>query len=232
MRETDKIAEKVPKNGAWLNLQTELGKAYWEALDYTARWTRANHHVIHDEFLKQAGAEKIARAGNEHNAVWKYQGKIYHGKGATPAWMQDGKPQLGIIPLNMGREILLVTGKDNQRFLSFAPHGAGRNRSRSATMKPFLDPKTGKVDPKKAKEAIKNATQGLDIRWGSGKPDISESPLGYKDASKIKAELQEFGLATLIGEIEPKGCIMAGEIEPLWKKKKKEKEQTQENMEP
>ena len=225
VEETAKIAENIPKTGAWLDLETPIGKDYWEALQYVGRWTKTNHKIIHATFLSAIQNRPIAQIGNDHNAVWKHDGKIYHGKGATPAWKQEGIPQLGIIPLNMGREILLVTGLDNPQFLSFAPHGAGRNRSRSATIKPFLDPKTGKVDAALVEKALADATEGLHIAWASGKPDISESPLGYKPASKIKRELEEFGLATLIGEIQPKGCIMAGDIEPLWKKKKREKEQ-------
>jgi tRNA-splicing ligase RtcB (3'-phosphate/5'-hydroxy nucleic acid ligase) len=41
--------------------------------------------------------------------------------------------------------------------------------------------------------------------------------LGYKQASQVKALITRFGLATVVGEIEPLGCIMAGEsLEPAW----------------
>jgi tRNA-splicing ligase RtcB (3'-phosphate/5'-hydroxy nucleic acid ligase) len=221
IKATESIATGIPKGGSWLDLGTEEGKNYWDALEYVRRWTKANHAVIHNAFIKSTEAKAISNLGNEHNAAWKHNGKVYHGKGATPAWKKDGTPQLGIIPLNMGREILIVSGADNTEFLSFAPHGAGRNRSRTATMKPFLDPKTGKVDKEKVKEAIEKETKGLHISWASGKADISESPLGYKDASKVKRELQEYRLAHLVAEIQPKGCIMAGEIETPWKEKRK-----------
>lgn len=33
----------------------------------------------------------------------------------------------------------------------------------------------------------------------------------------MKAQIARFGLATLVGEIQPQGCIMAGEApEPPW----------------
>lgn len=183
--ETNKIATGIPKNGYWLDVNTEKGKNYWEALQYIGRWTIANHEVIHNTFLAEAGVKAIGRIKNDHNYIWEKDGSFYHGKGATPAWRDEqGRAKLGIIPLNMGREILLVLGRDNTQFLSFAPHGAGRNQSRTATLKPYLDPKTGKPDPKKVAEALAQATQGVEVRWGSGKPDISESPFGYKDASK------------------------------------------------
>jgi hypothetical protein len=225
--QTEKIARGIPKTGAWLDIQTPLGKAYWEALNYVRDWTKANHQVIHDLFLKTGlgPTAKIATMGNAHNFVWEENGKIHHGKGATPAWRTpQGQKSIGIIPLNMGREILVTFGEANPQFLQFSPHGAGRNLSRSETLKPYTDPKTGKHDEQKIAEEVARQTAGLDIRWGS-KPDLSESPIGYKDASKVKAQLQKFGLATVIAEIQPTGCIMAGHTDPFWKKEKELKKQ-------
>jgi tRNA-splicing ligase RtcB (3'-phosphate/5'-hydroxy nucleic acid ligase) len=222
--ETAKIAHGIPKQAAWLDLSTDKGKTYWEALAYAGRWTKANHEVIHASFLEKAKAHKVCSVGNEHNFVWEAGGKILHGKGATPAWKDElGRPKVGIIPLNMGASILLVLGGDNTKFLSFAPHGAGRNKSRSETMREFKDA-SGKIDQGRLKKALAEATsdKGLDIRWGSGKPDITESPLGYKDAATIKRQIEGFGLARVAGEITPGGCIMAGEIEAPWMKKKRE----------
>ena len=69
----------------------------------------------------------------------------------------------------------------------------------------------------------REATRGIDVRWYSGKKDVAESPIGYKSAAKVRKEIEEFGLATVLGEITPYGCIMAGEQpEPFWKTKKKE----------
>ena len=62
------------------------------------------------------------------------------------------------------------------------------------------------------------------MRWFNGAPDLSESPLGYKDATKVKAQIARFGLATVVGEIQPQGCIMAGEApEPRWARVRREK---------
>ena len=220
VKETALIAEGIPKTGAWLDLDTEIGASYWKALGYVGRWTSANHEVIHAKFLRKIGASPITKINNHHNAVWKHNGEIYHGKGATPAWKIDGQRQLGIIPLNMGREILLVSGNDNTDFLSFAPHGAGRNRSRTATIKPFINASTGKVNPELVAVAIAEETRGIEVVWASGVPDVSESPRGYKDATKIKTEIERYDLATVIGEITPLGCVMAGHIEPTWRKRK------------
>jgi hypothetical protein len=222
VRYTKSVAKHIPDNGAWLDARTPLGKAYWDALEYVGRWTKANHDVIHETFLKLSGAKGIGEVRNEHNAVFKRDDGYYHGKGATPAWAAPkGAPHLGIIPMNMGSEILIVAGGDNKQFLSFAPHGAGRNRSRSATLSFFADPTTKKIDRNKVEESIKEQTKDILIGWASGRSDVSESPIGYKDAKKIREEITQYKLATILGGITPKACIMAGEFEQPWRNKKK-----------
>jgi tRNA-splicing ligase RtcB len=217
-------AASIPDAAAWLPGDSRDGHAYWDALQYIARWTRTNHAVIHQAFLHRIGQRALAQIGNEHNFVWKRGDTFLHGKGATPAWRDaDGHPLIGLIPLNMAREILLVLGGDNDDFLSFAPHGAGRNLSRTAMLAPFKDA-DGAIDPTRVQQVMAETTGGLDIRWYNGAPDLSESPLGYKDATKVKAQIAGFKLATVVGEIHPLGCIMAGEApEPPWARKRREK---------
>jgi RNA-splicing ligase RtcB len=211
-KHTSSIASGIPKNVAWLDLDTQTGRDYWEALEYVGRWTLENHQTIHRKFLAHAGVRLVANLSNHHNAVWKRPTGIFHGKGATPAWRENGIPHLGIIPLNMGSEILLVEGADNKDFLSFAPHGAGRNRSRKATKEAFYNPATGDLDPSLVDQSLKEQLNNISVEWASGTPDISESPLGYKSASKVRAEIEEFGLAKILAEVSPSGCMMAGEF--------------------
>ena len=217
-------ARDIPDAAVWLPADSREGVAYWDALQYISRWTRANHAVIHDTFLGRIGQRSLVQLGNEHNFVWKRGDLFLHGKGATPAWHDDqGRPLLGLIPLNMAREILLVLGADNADYLSFCPHGAGRNLSRTAMLRPYKDA-DGEIEPARVKEVLASVTEGLDVRWFNGAPDLSESPLGYKDATKVKAQIARFGLATVVGEIQPRGCIMAGEApEPHWQRARREK---------
>lgn len=220
----DENAKDIPDAAVWLPYDSPEGRDYWDALQYVARWTRENHAQIHAAFLRRIGQRALVQIGNEHNFVWKRGDAFYHGKGATPAWATpDGRPLLGLIPLNMAREILLVLGANNDTYLSFCPHGAGRNRSRTATLREFKDA-DGELDAGRVQQAIARETQGLDVRWYCGAADLSESPLGYKDATKVKAQIAQFGLATVVGEIQPRGCIMAGEQpEPHWLRAKREK---------
>ncbi len=216
LKHTAKQAANVPENAAWLDAKSGDGPAYWEALQYVALWTKANHRSIHRRFLECIGADSAAEIANEHNFVWQRGDTFFHGKGATPAWRDsDGRPLLGLIPLNMAEPILIVLGADNADFLSFAPHGAGRNISRTELRRRFRG-----EDARKAE--IARATAGLDIRWFAGKPDLSETPVAYKNAAQVKAQIATFGLAQVIGEIQPLGCIMAGDSGKSWRDREEE----------
>lgn len=224
VKETEKIAKNIPKNLTWLDLETNIGSQYWEAIQYAQRWTVANHKQIHNTTLEKIQCQKIGTASNAHNFVWKHKNKILHGKGATPAWKDNsGIPCLGIIPLNMSSEVLITLGADNLQFLSFCPHGAGRNRSRTKTIEKYLDHKSKTLDKDRMEKEFKASTKELDIRWASKKMDISESPIGYKNKQAIKEQINEFELANIISEIIPKGCIMAGEFEKPWNIKRAKK---------
>lgn len=225
IKETNKIALNIPKNLAWLSLDSKIGKEYWEAITYAQKWTIANHKIIHEETMSKLGTKPITTFSNAHNFVWRHNNKIMHGKGATPAWKtSNGQKSIGIIPLNMASEILITLGNDNLKFLSFSPHGAGRNRSRTKTYAKYKDPKTKEINTLLLNQDLEASTRNLDIRWASNKPDISESPLGYKNKEAIKQQLEQFELAEIISEISPKGCIMAGEFPTPRKEKKKKVE--------
>lgn len=225
IKETAKVAKGIPKAAAWLDYSGENGKEYWEALEYVSRWTKANHQSIHSRFLEQAEASRITEFGNEHNFVWKQDSQdelplFLHGKGATPAWNDNsGRPFPGLIPLNMAAPILITLGRNNEEFLGFAPHGAGRNLSRTATLRNFRKA-NGDADDDSIQKAIEESTKGLDIRWYYGKGDLTESPIGYKPAAQVKAQIERFELADIIGEVTPLGCIMAGDSGPKpWMRK-------------
>ena len=223
-KHTRKIAKDIPKAAAWLDFDTEIGEEYWEALQYVGRWTKANHQSIHARFLERCEASAITEFGNEHNFVWRRGDIFLHGKGATPAWKDEsGNPLLGLIPLNMASPILMVLGRDNEDYLSFCPHGAGRNISRTATLKPFKNKKTGELDEERIAETIAEATEGIEVRWFYGKSDLTESPIGYKSPEQVKAQIQQFGLADIVAEIEPLGSLMAGDTGPApWMRRKDE----------
>lgn len=211
-RYTKEISPDTDPKNSWIPFDTEDGKEYWEALQIVREWTKLNHTIIHDETMKLAGTtyemengHESGRFWNEHNFVFKVKDLFYHAKGATPLdykFVPDNQRSLRLIPLNMSQPVLVVSGYTTENNLGFAPHGAGRNVSRTEHKKS----KGGKSDL----EVFQEETKGLDVRFFSGVLDISELPSAYKDAEMIKSQIEEFNLGSIIDEIIPYGCIMAG----------------------
>ena len=65
-------------------------------------------------------------------------------------------------------------------------------------------------DEASRRNAIRHHTKDIDVRWFCGDPDLSETPVAYKNADQVSAQIEEFGLADVIAKIHPLGCIMAG----------------------
>ncbi len=215
------ISPKTLQRNAWIPYETEEGKMYWEALQIIREWTKLNHTVLHDATMgKLMMTSHKLRFWNEHNFVFKDGDLFYHAKGATPLddkFVPDSYNGLRLIPLNMAQPILVVKGETTETNLGFSPHGAGRNMSRGQHKR--------NNSHKTIEQIFIEETQGLDIRFHSRNVDISELPSAYKNAENVKKQIEQFGLGTIIDEIMPFGCIMAGDWdkEAHWRKKKEKK---------
>jgi RNA-splicing ligase RtcB len=212
-----KLSPETLKQNAWIPADTDEGRAYWEALQLIRKWTKANHNAIHQATVEAAGAESHDRFWNEHNFVFKRGDLFLHGKGATPAWddwATDATPHT-LIPLNMAEPVLVVRGKDAGHGLGFAPHGAGRNFSRSEHRR-----RMGELTPD---QALAAETAGLDVRFFAGKVDASELPSSYKRADAVVRQIKSYDLAEIEDYIDPYGCIMAGDVPPFWLNRKKKR---------
>ena len=156
-----KLSPKTLKTNGWIPYDTEDGKRYWEALQIVREWTKLNHTVIHEATCKKLNIDPTERFWNEHNFVFKDENDLfYHAKGATPLddkFVPDSNNGLRLIPLNMSEPVLIVRGKTTDNNLGFAPHGAGRNKSRTQHKKE----KEGKT----TEEIFAEETAGLDIRF-------------------------------------------------------------------
>ena len=199
------LSKDTLKQNAWIPFETPEGKEYWDALQVVRNWTKQNHICIHDATAEKIGATVENRFWNEHNFVFKDGDLFYHAKGATPLnakFMPDiTGPRL--IPLNMAEPVLIVEGNSTETNLGFAPHGAGRNTSRTQHKKSKAD--------KTIEQVFAEETEGLDVRFFSNEIDISELPSAYKDATTVRNQMDEFGLGTVIDEVMPYGSIMAGD---------------------
>lgn len=211
------ISPQTIRHNAWIPFETEDGKSYWNALQIIRKWTKVNHECIHDATLNVLKRTKIDRYWNEHNFVFKDGDLFYHAKGATPLdskFMPDiTGPRL--IPLNMGEPVLIVEGETTDNNLGFAPHGAGRNISRSAHRR--------NKGGQEILDIFEEETKHIDVRFFSKEIDITELPSAYKNAESVRKQMEEFGLGRVIDEVLPYGSIMAGNWQknPHWKKKKR-----------
>ena len=128
---------KELKHLAWLDMKSEPGQEYWEAMSLMGRYAAANHDCIHREVARHLGVEVLADVENHHNFAWKEkhfgQDVIVHRKGATPA----GVGVLGIIPGSMASPAFVVRGKGKEESMKSASHGAGRVMSRTQALRTF-----------------------------------------------------------------------------------------------
>ena len=180
---------------AWLELDSEPGQEYWEAMSLMGQYAAANHDVIHRLVSKLLGAEIIAGVENHHNFAWKeiHGGRevIVHRKGATPA----GAGELGVIPGSMADPAFIVRGRGNADSLNSASHGAGRAMSRTAA---------------KAKYAWRSVQRSLEQRGvhvlSAGADEV---PGAYKNILDVMREQQD--LVDIVGRFDPKIVKMCGD---------------------
>lgn len=210
------LSPETPDYNGWIVADSRDGEAYWSALQIIRAWTKASHFAIHDRVSEATGAMRVDRFWNEHNFVFqRSDGLFYHAKGATPAF--DGYAAdasgLTLIPLNMAEPVLIARGLDAGNGLGFAPHGAGRNFSRTAHLRSHGE--------RLAADILAEETAGIDARFFCGIPDLSELPSAYKNAASVRRQISTFGLAEIVDTIEPIGNIMAGDWQrdAPWRKK-------------
>jgi tRNA-splicing ligase RtcB len=178
---------------AWLDLDSEEGQGYWQAMQLMGQYAAANHAIIHDQIARHLGARLIAGVENHHNFAWleEHDGKqvVVHRKGATPA--QAG--QLGVIPGSMASPAYIVRGLGDEASLQSAAHGAGRVMSRTEAKKMF---RWSDVNRLLNARNVRLLSAGLD-----------EVPFVYKDIDEVMA--QQPTLVRSVARFEPRIVKMA-----------------------
>lgn len=205
-----RLCPTLPNINAWIPFDTEDGSDYWEALQIVREWTKLNHEVLHFGVREKVKYTSKLHFWNEHNFIFKKDNLFYHAKGSTPMldMIPDNDTGLRLIPLNMAQPVLIVSHNEKNE-LGFAPHGAGRNLSRTQFIKRVSN--------------LEDEIKGLDIRFYFDNPDLSEFPSAYKNADQLKEQIIKYNLANIEDEIIPYGCIMAGnsQVDAPWKNKNK-----------
>lgn len=186
---------KVLRHLAWLDIDSEPGLEYWNAMQLMGRYASAGHELIHRHVLEAIGAEALAHVENHHNFAWREehdgQSLIVHRKGATPA----GEGVLGVVPGSMGSPGFVVRGRGNAESLCSCSHGAGRVMSRSAAISRF---KRAEVD-----KYLKNC--GVELLSGG----LDEAPMAYKDIHRVMEAQSD--LVDVLARFEPRLVKMAPE---------------------
>lgn len=180
---------------AWLDMDTQEGQDYWQAMNLMGEYAAANHAVIHRNVSKLVGGRILATVENHHNFAWKetHQGKevIVHRKGATPA----GKGVLGVIPGSMADPAFVVRGLGNDESLHSASHGAGRRMSRTQARSKYNF------------KAVRNSLSKRGITVLSAGAD--EVPGVYKNIESVMAEQTD--LVETVARFDPKIVKMCGD---------------------
>ena len=178
---------------AWLDLDTEAGQEYWNAMNLMGEYAAANHELIHKHVAKAAGLKVAATVENHHNFAWKErhggEDVIVHRKGATPA----GKGVLGVIPGSMATPGYVVRGRGEPASLESASHGAGRVMSRRQATHTF---RWNDVRPMLEKANVEVMSAGLD-----------EVPGVYKDINAVMAAQTD--LVDVVARFNPRLVKMA-----------------------
>lgn len=184
---------------AWLDLDSEEGIEYWEAMSLMGAYAEANHACIHRHIARHLGAWVKLDIENHHNFAWKEvhdpgdgngpRELVVHRKGATPA----GDGALGIIPGSMATPGFVVMGKGGAGSLDSASHGAGRVMSRTQAKKRFRWAHV-KQDLRDAGVTLLSA-------------GIDENPRVYKDIRRVLS--QQSDLVRTLARFDPRLVKMA-----------------------
>lgn len=180
---------------AWLDLESQAGQEYWQAMNLMGRYAAANHAVIHRLVSQLLGAQIVTGVENHHNFAWleNHQNRavVVHRKGATPA----GAGMYGVIPGSMADPAFIVRGKGNPESLDSASHGAGRRMSRKQAKDTFRISHVSQL----------LREQGIDV-LSAGSDEV---PGVYKDIRQVMAAQQD--LVEIVAQFDPKLVRMCGD---------------------
>ena len=203
---TDKC--RLPKPAqhlAWLSMDDDDGKEYWEAMNLAGDYAKACHYIIHNRIVKALKCQVKIDYENHHNFAWKekiemgngeFKDVIVHRKGATPA----GCGVMGIIPSSMSTPAYLVEGKGCQGSLNSSSHGTGRLMSRKQAKETFT-----MSDMKKDLES-----KGVELIGGG----LDECMSAYKSVEAVMEEQKD--LVSIKGSFMPWMVRMAVEQPKKW----------------
>jgi tRNA-splicing ligase RtcB len=209
--------EHMDQPATVLSLSTDLGQAYWQAMQLAGRYAYAGRDFVVNQVLEILGAQVTDEVHNHHNFAWREQHNgeelIVVRKGATPAW----PGQRGIIGGSMGDISVIVEGIDSPEAvasLRSTVHGAGRvmSRTQAAGKRRWVKRNGRRVQEQLKPGAISFEMmhdwlrrEGVELRGGG----TDESPHVYRRLPEVLAI--HAGSLRILHTLKPLGVAMAGE---------------------
>ncbi|MCP3421138.1 RtcB family protein [Nocardioides pinisoli] len=168
---------------AYLTEGTEEFDAYIREMQWAQTYALLNREEMMDRVVRQFGewVDGVVERVEEINCHHNYTEPEHHygrdvwlsRKGAINA--EEGRP--GLIPGSMGTASYVVVGKGDPVSLNSAPHGAGREYSRTRARKTFTA------------DDLRAAMVGIEYRDSDA--FIDEIPAAYKDIDQVMADAAE-----------------------------------------
>ncbi len=211
--------EQMDHPATVISLGTDLGQAYWQAMELAGRYAYAGRDFVVQQVLDLLGARATDEVHNHHNFAWREQHNgedvIVVRKGATPAW----PGQRGFIGGSMGDVSVVVegvAGPDSAASLYSTIHGAGRvmSRTQAAGKRRWAKRngqrvqeviKPGQISREMMQEWLTRAN--VELRGGG----TDESPHVYRRLPDVLRE--HVGTIRVVHTLTPMGVAMAGESE-------------------
>ncbi|MDF2093680.1 RtcB family protein [Knoellia sp. 3-2P3] len=165
---------------AYLTEGTAEFDAYIHDLHWAQHYALLNREEMMDRVIRQLGEflrEPVAEAERvncHHNFT---QRETHSGRSvwvSRKGAIEARKGQLGLIPGSMGTRSYVVEGLGNELSLCSAPHGAGRQFSRTAARRRF------------SREQLRRAMAGIEYRDTDA--FLDEHPQAYKDIDQVMAD--------------------------------------------
>jgi tRNA-splicing ligase RtcB len=233
---TDYVRQFMPHLATWgielpdrelvcAPFKSELGQAYFAAMQAAANFAWANRHLIghwvrkacQSVFGKDIAVELVYDVSHNmgkserHEVDGSMMNLLVHRKGATRAfgpaseqlpvkYRPVGQPVL--IPGTMGTASYVLVGTKQGMTTSFGTscHGAGRKMSRMQAKK--------QVRGVSLRQQL--AKQGIIIRCDSDAGLAEEAPLAYKDVEQVVGVVHDAQLARKVVQLKPVAVIKGG----------------------
>ncbi len=174
-----------------LHTETEDAAIYLHNHDHACRWAAANRSLVAQRFTACLNAEGAKVCDRTHNSLSRTAEGWLHRKGASEG---DGGPV--VIAGSRGTPSYLVQPHvEDPDSLNSLAHGAGRKWQRGEMR--------ARLSQRFRPDQLRQTELGSRVICGDKDLLYEEAPQAYKDIHSVVADLQLFGLATVIARLLP-----------------------------